>query len=75
MSKIRTGIIGLGIIGSGRLEEYCDFHKENPDDIEVKAICDIDEKKLNELGDKFNIPKENRYTHIGKMLKEADKHR
>lgn len=72
MSKIRTGIVGLGIIGSGRLEEYCDFHKENPEDIEVKAICDIDEKKLNELGDKFGIPKENRYTHIGKMLKEAD---
>jgi predicted dehydrogenase len=65
MGKIRIGIIGNGIIGEAHVTGY----KGNPD-CEVVALCDINEDRLNYIGDKYGIKA--RYTHIGKMIAEAD---
>ena len=65
MDKIRIGVIGVGIIGESHLMEY-----QKIPEAEVVAICDINEVRLNEIGDKYNIAR--RFTHIGKMLQEQD---
>ncbi len=41
--KVRVGIIGLGNMGSGHLNNYA---KGWMPEIEITAICDIDEKKI-----------------------------
>lgn len=65
MRDIRIGIIGCGIIAHQHMANY----KDVPG-CRVTAICDIDEQKLQQFGDEFGIG--SRYTHIGKMLREAD---
>lgn len=61
MSKLKIGIIGLGI-GQQHITGY----RTHPE-AEVAAICDPDEKRLAEIGDKFGIA--TRYTDAAKMLK------
>lgn len=63
--KIPLAVIGCGIIGEQHISTYAD----NPD-AEVAAICDINEERLNAIGDKYNIAR--RFTHIGKLLREKD---
>ena len=65
MGKIRLGIIGNGMIGESHIKTYKDIP-----DCEITAICDINEERLNYIGDKYDIKK--RFTHIGKMLLEDD---
>lgn len=65
MQKIRIAIIGVGIIGESHLNTY-----RNIPEAEVVAICDINEERLNYIGNKFGISR--RFTHIGKMLEEKD---
>lgn len=65
MKDIKIGIIGCGIIAEQHMSNY-----KNVSGCKVVAICDIDEQKLQQFGDKYGI--ENRFTHIGKMLREAD---
>jgi len=40
--RINMGFVGLGGMGSGRLEEFMDFA-----DVNVTALCDVDETHLN----------------------------
>ena len=65
MEKIKVAIIGVGIIGEQHLKTYAEIPEA-----EVVAICDINEERLNEMGDKYGIAR--RFTHIGKMLLEED---
>ncbi|MDD4773167.1 MAG: Gfo/Idh/MocA family oxidoreductase [Eubacteriales bacterium] len=65
MEKIRIGVIGNGIIGESHISGY-----KGIGGCEVTAICDINEDRLNYIGDKYGIKA--RYTHIGKMIAEAD---
>ncbi len=65
MGKIHIGVIGNGIIGESHISGY-----KNIPDCEVVALCDINEERLNYIGNKYNIKA--RYTHIGKMIAEAD---
>lgn len=65
MKDIRIGIVGCGIISEDHIKKY----KEIPG-CEVVAICDIDEAKMNAYGDKYGVAR--RFTHIGKLLREAD---
>ena len=65
MEKVKIALIGVGIIGEQHLETYAKIPEA-----EVVAICDINEERLNYIGDKFGI--ERRFTHIGKMLLEED---
>lgn len=63
MEKVRIGIIGNGIIGESHIIEY-----KKISDCEIAAICDINEERLNYIGDKYDI--KTRFTHIGKMLQD-----
>lgn len=65
MDKVRIAVIGNGIIGESHISTY-----KNIPDCEVVAICDINEKRLNEIGDRYGIKR--RFTHIGKLLLEDD---
>lgn len=64
MDKVRIGIVGVGIIGESHITGYRDVS-----DCEVVAICDINEDRLNYIGDHYGIKQ--RYTHIGRMIAEA----
>lgn len=66
MDKIRVGIIGCGIIGNMHLEDY----RGMKNIAEVVAVCDIDERALNNTADKYGI--ERRYTNIAKMFAENE---
>ena len=63
--KIPLAVIGCGIIGNLHIAGYADDPRA-----EVVAICDIDEARLNLIGDKYGIAR--RFTHIGKLLQEKD---
>lgn len=65
MEKVRIGIIGNGIIGESHIKEYLKIP-----DCEIVAICDINEARLNEIGDKYGIT--DRYTNIGRLLDRDD---
>lgn len=64
MDKIKIAVIGNGIIGEDHISSHC----KNPD-AEVVALCDINEARLNEIGDRYGVSR--RYTHIGKMLADG----
>ena len=61
--KIRVALVGVGIIGESHIQTY-----RNIPEAEIVAICDIDEARLNEIGDRYGIAR--RFTHIGRMLQE-----
>jgi len=61
MPKLRVGVIGLGM---GRF--HISGYLEHPD-ADLVAIADPDEKRLKEIGDKYDV--QNRYTSGEEMLK------
>jgi predicted dehydrogenase len=63
--KIRVAIIGNGIIGESHIQTYLKIPEA-----QIAAICDINEARLNEIGDRYHIDR--RYTHIGKMLRDEE---
>ena len=65
MKKIRIALIGAGNIANTHLDAY-----KQVNNVEIAAICDIDEERLKITADKFGI--ENRYTSVEAML-EAEK--
>jgi predicted dehydrogenase len=62
MTKI--GIIGTGGISASHIESYL----QNPG-VELAAFCDINEDRLNTMGDKYGIQK--RFTDANKMLAQV----
>lgn len=66
--KMRAGVVGVGNIGqSAHVPAYV-----NMPDTELVAICDIDEGRLHEVGDRYDVPKEHRYTDYREMYAAAD---
>lgn len=65
MKKVRIGVIGNGIIGEHHLATYASIPEA-----EVVALCDINEARMNEMGDKYGV--ERRFTNIGKLLLQDD---
>ena len=63
MSKFKIAIVGVGGIGHVHLRSY--LKNEN---VEVYAICDLNEKRLNYIGDKYGITR--RYKDEAQMLAE-----
>ena len=49
MKQLRAGVIGLGV-GEAHLRSY-----QAIDGVEVAAICDIDPKRLDEIGDRYGV--------------------
>lgn len=64
MPKISVGVIGTGSIGNVHLTGYANA----PQMAKIQAICDINPERLAEMGEKFNVPEEHRYTNYKKML-------
>lgn len=66
--KLRAGVVGVGKIGqSAHIPAFM-----NIPDTELVAICDIDEKRLHEVGDRFGISQEHRYTDYRQMYANAN---
>ncbi len=61
MAKLRVGVVGTGV---GRL--HLDGFKQLVDDVEIVALCDVDETRLNEMADKYNVPL--RYTDYNQLF-------
>jgi predicted dehydrogenase len=67
MKELKIGIIGTGMISGRHMTVW-----SNIPGAKVTAACDIDEKKVQDFGAKYGIPKENLYTDFRKMLKRDD---
>ena len=65
MKKVRIGVIGNGIIAEHHMKTYADIPEA-----EVVALCDIDEAKMNSMGDRYNVSR--RTTNIGELLRMDD---
>ena len=63
MKKVKIAVVGVGNIGEVHINAY-----KKVKEAEIYAICDVSEKSLNEIGDRFCIEK--RYTNIDTMLSE-----
>jgi predicted dehydrogenase len=62
--KLKVGVVGL-TIGASHAKDYA-----NSDSVEEIVLCDVNESRLKETGDKYNITK--KYTDFDKMLKEEN---
>ena len=58
---MKIGLVGCGVAVKHQVPGICSFPGT-----EIVSICDINEGKLNEFGEKFNI--QNRYTELIEML-------
>ncbi len=65
MSKLRIGIIGAGNIARSHISAY-----KQCEDVEVVAICDINEEVLNEKANEFGI--KNRYISMEEMFANVE---
>ena len=63
MDKIKVAIIGAGNISNSHIGAY-----RKLDNVDIYAICDINEERLNATADKYGIKR--RYTDLDKMLSE-----
>ena len=61
--KIMIGVIGNGGISGEHLNAYA----KNPD-VEIRALCDINEERLNRRGDQFGVDPARRFTDVNEML-------
>ena len=61
MKKLRIGMVGAGNIANCHIDAYMKL-----DNVEIAAICDINEERLNETADKFGIEK--RFLSLTEML-------
>ncbi len=63
-NPVQIGIIGVGGIGVGaHMGGY-----QKAEGAKVTAICDIDEKRLHEIGEKFDIPAHLRFTDYHELI-------
>lgn len=62
MNKIKVGIIGTGSISHSHIQGYL----KNPN-VELYALCDINEKRVQAVGEKYNVSRI--YTDMHEMLK------
>ncbi len=65
MTKIRIGVIGIGLIGQTHLENYSQIG-----DAEVVAVCDINEQAAREVATRFGV--QDVYTDFRQLLKRDD---
>src|SRR5687767_2321838 len=64
MPKLAVGIIGAGSIGNVHLAGYA----AEPKTVQIQALCDNRQERLDEMGEKYKVPKEHRYRDYKKML-------
>jgi predicted dehydrogenase len=64
MAKTKIGVIGVGGISALHIESY----RKNPD-TEIIAFCDINQERLDLMGDKYGVKK--RFTRAQDMLAQV----
>ncbi|MBO5857813.1 MAG: Gfo/Idh/MocA family oxidoreductase, partial [Clostridia bacterium] len=64
MSKLKAAVIGTGGISNEHIQAY--LKNEN---VELYAFCDINEKQLNLMAEKYGVPKERCFLDKDEMLK------
>ena len=66
MEKVRVGMIGAGgLANSVHYPSLAEF-----DDVEIAAICDLDEARLKSTAEKYEV--ENTYSDYKKMVSEVE---
>ncbi len=70
MEKLRLGVIGCGSVVR-EIYQHLYFASEYSSFIEVAAIADPFEVGLNEFGDKYDIPKDMRFTSHSDLIKNV----
>jgi predicted dehydrogenase len=75
---LKAALIGIGAMGRGHLDNYIRMKKENNRDIDLVAVCDIDENKFKNIKIEFNLEnvgtgnydfsEYNCYTDVDEML-------
>jgi myo-inositol 2-dehydrogenase/D-chiro-inositol 1-dehydrogenase len=66
MKNVRIGSVGLGRLGLAHAENIANRVRN----AELAAICDVDQKKLNETADRLGVAK--RYTSFEEMIAQKD---
>ena len=61
--KLKVAVIGCGGISGVHLPAYA----KNPN-VEIYALCDINEKNLNHRGDEYNVDPARRFLNVNDML-------
>ena len=64
MSVMRIGSVGLGSISGG---VHIPGIQASPD-LQLTALCDIDEDRLRERGDRYGIPEDHRFTDYRDLI-------
>lgn len=64
MKKITAAVVGCGDRGN----VYASYAIEQPKELEIIAVTDIDSIALNTTGDKYNVPAKNRFSNIDAFL-------
>ena len=67
MSKLRVGIIGTGGISNCHMAGY----KALPEDVEVAAVCDINESVLNHVGNKLGVSEDMRFLSAEELFSKG----
>jgi len=73
MERLKLGVIGTGSVVR-EIYQHLYFHSEYSPLIEIVGICDIDKKYMDEFGDKYNIPANNRFTDYKEMIEKLEMH-
>lgn len=62
--------VRVGMVGAGGMANHVHYPSlASFDDVEIAAICDLDEARLQATADKYEV--EGRYTHYRKMVEEV----
>ncbi|MCF6409483.1 Gfo/Idh/MocA family protein [Pseudalkalibacillus salsuginis] len=65
MGKIKVGVIGAGSISEMHFESY-----KNNDDVEIYAVCDMNEQRANEKAEKYGAKKH--YKNYQDLLADSE---
>lgn len=65
MGRLKVGVVGVGV---GRI--HLKGYKTLPHEVEVVALCDLNEARLNEVADEFNVPL--RYTDNNQLFQSGE---
>src|SRR6202043_2717036 len=69
MTKIKVGVVGLGEVAQ---VVHLPILQAHFDQFEIAAICDISKELLSALGERYNVPAENRYIDYKEIAAQSD---
>lgn len=64
---MKFGIIGLGGMANHHLNLLSKLH-----DVKVTALCDVNEKALHTVANKYEVPSERRFTDYESLIKDSE---